>query len=227
MNLNNWKQKGFILAIFGCFQALIFTTLAMFFYPGGTFNDPNTKGYLFWSNLFSDLGRLTAHSGESNLVSSLMYNISLFLMGGLLIFYFIGMLLSFNEVKQGKMYIYIGSVIGIPVSLSFIGASLTPADLFYGIHVSFGIFVFTFTLPLIILYTFGIYINKDYPNIYAFIYIALGIILFIFLLIMSLGFTEKGVEAIFAAGQNIVVIAFTVCFAIQAYGAWKSNKVNN
>ncbi|MHA2390473.1 MAG: hypothetical protein ACXAEX_00750 [Promethearchaeota archaeon] len=225
MNLKNWKQKGFILAIFGCVQALILTTIAMFFYSGGTFNDPNTRGYLFWSNLFSDLGRLTAHSGESNLVSSLIYNISLFLMGVLLVFYFTGMLLSFNEVELGKKYIYAGSVIGIPISLSFIGASLTPADLFYGIHVSFGIFVFTFTLPLIILYTFGIYINKDYPNFYAFIYVALGIILFIFLLIMSLGFTEEGVEAFFAAGQNIVVIALTTCFAIQAYGAWKTNKI--
>jgi len=225
MNLKNWKQKSFILAIFGCVQALIFTTIAMFFYTGGTFNDPNTVGYSFWGNLFSDLGRLTAHSGESNLISSLIYNISLSLMGILLAFYFTGMLRSFNEIERGKKFIYAGSIIGIPISLSFIGASLTPADLFYGIHVSFGIFVFTFTLPLIILYTFGIYINEDYPNIYALIYLALGVILFIFLLIMSLGFTEEGVEAIFATGQNIVVIALTTCFAIQAYGAWKMYKI--
>ncbi|MFX1387499.1 MAG: hypothetical protein ACFE9M_09805 [Promethearchaeota archaeon] len=215
----------FILVIFGCVQALIFTTIAMFFYPGGTFNDPNTKGYLFWSNLFSDLGRFTAHSGESNLISFLIYNISLFLMGGLLIFYFIGMPLQFNEAEKGKQYIYAGSVLGIPICLSFIGASLTPADLFYGIHVSFGTFAFTFTLPVIILYAVGIYLNKDYPNLYSFIYVTLAAILFIFLLIMSLTFTEEGVSAIFAAGQNIVVIALTVCFAIQAYGAWKGQKV--
>jgi hypothetical membrane protein len=156
MDLKIWNQRAFFNAMIGCIQSLIFTTIAMFFYPGGTFNDPSTIGYSFWSNLFSDLGRTVAHSLDSNLISSLIYNSSLFIMGALLIPYFIGMLLQFKERKDGKGFIIAGSIIGIPIAISFIGASLTPADLFYNIHVSFGFFAFGTTLPLVILYTFGI-----------------------------------------------------------------------
>ena len=79
----------FLTAMINCLQFLLLTTIAMFFYPGGTFSDPNTIGYSIWNNLFSDLGRYIAHSGESNLISFFMYNISLFLMGALYIPYFL------------------------------------------------------------------------------------------------------------------------------------------
>jgi len=42
---------------------------------------------------------------------------------------------------------------------------------------------------------------------------------------MASGFTEQEVSGIFAAGQNIVVNAMTITFLIQAYGAWKFNKL--
>ena len=89
MTFKNWRQIAFILAMINCVQFLILTNIAMIFYPGGTFSDPNTNGYSFFGNLFSDLGRYIAHSGESNLISCLMYNSSLFIMGVLLIPYFI------------------------------------------------------------------------------------------------------------------------------------------
>lgn len=230
MDFKIWNQRAFFIAMIGCIQSLIFTTIAMLFYPGGTFNDPSTIGYSFWSNLFSDLGRTVAHSGDSNLISSLIYNSSLFVMGVLLIPYFVGMLLHFKERKDGKGFIIAGSIIGIPIAISFIGASLTPADLFYSIHVTFGFFAFGTTLPLVILYTFGIFQNKGYPNRYGYVYIALGVMLFIFVLLMAFSFSEEGVMAVFAAGQNIIVYGLTGCFLFQAYGAWmelKNIKIDN
>ena len=89
MNIKNWRQIAFIVTMINCIQSLIFTIIAMFFYTGGTFSDTNTVGFLFFSNLFSDLGRTIAHSGASNLISSMIYNTSLFLMGVLFIPFFI------------------------------------------------------------------------------------------------------------------------------------------
>ncbi|MHA2131448.1 MAG: hypothetical protein ACW99L_15900, partial [Promethearchaeota archaeon] len=80
-----WASRVYILLIVNCIQFLILVNVAILFYPGGTFNDPFTSGYSLWSNLFSDLGRFIAHSGESNIITFLIYNVSLFIMGLLLI----------------------------------------------------------------------------------------------------------------------------------------------
>ncbi len=221
MNFKNWIQVAFIIAMINCIQFLIFTNIAMIFYPGGTFSDPNTNGYSFFGNLFSDLGRYIAHSGESNLISCIMYNFSLFIMGILLIPYFFALPYLFRKEGEGKGLAKIGSILGILIGASMAGASLTPADLFYGIHVTFGFIKFFTLLPLAILYALAIRQNKSYHNRYAYVYVVFGIMQFIFLLIMSFSASEQEVSTIFAAGQNIVVIAMAICFLIQAYGAWK------
>ena len=191
----------------------------MFFYTGGTFSDTNTVGFLFFSNLFSDLGRTIAHSGASNLISSMIYNTSLFLMGVLFIPFFIAIPYLFGE--EGKGLAKASSVLGIIVGVGMVGASLTPADLYYQIHVSFGYLSFISLLPLTILYILAIIQNKTYNNQYAYVYLVFGIIQVIFLFIMSFSASEQRVLTIFAAGQSVVVISMIVCFFIQAYGARK------
>lgn len=52
---------------------LILTTIAMLVYPGGIESDPTTVGYLFFTNFFSDLGRIIAFSGTSNLASRSLF----------------------------------------------------------------------------------------------------------------------------------------------------------
>ena len=221
MNLKNWRQHAFFLAMITCIQFLILTNISMIFYPGGTFSDPNTVGYSFFRNLFSDLGRFTAHSGDSNLVSFVMYNISLFLLGVLLIPNFFAFPYIFSEKEEGKGYSKIGSALGIIVSVSMVGASLTPADLLYGVHISLGFLKFVLLLPLAFFYALAIIQNKSYSNHYATIYIVFGIIQLIFLVIMTFGASREEVSIIFAAGQNIVVNAMVLCFLVQMYGAWK------
>jgi hypothetical membrane protein len=221
MNFKNWRQIAFILAMVNCIQSLIFTILAMLFYPGGTFSDTNTIGFSFFSNLFSDLGRTIAHSGASNLVSSMIYNISLFIMGMLFIPFFIATPYLFRKTGEGKGLAIASSSLGIIVGIGMVGASLTPADLYYQIHVNFGYLSFISLLPLTILYIIAIFQNKTYHNQYAYVYLVFGIIQVIFLMIMSFSASEEGVLTIFAAGQSILVIAMTVNFFIQAYGGWK------
>lgn len=204
-----------------CVQFLVLTNISMFFYPGGTFNDPNTSGYSILGNLFSDLGRYVAHSGESNIVACVLYNTSLFLMGVLLIPYFVAMPSLFGEKGEGRGFCFAGSIIGVLVSIAMAGASLTPADLLYEIHVSFGAIKFFSLIPLVMLYITAIFENKAYPDQYAVIFIVFGVMQFIFLIIMSFSASEQEISVVFAAGQNIVVNAMAICFLVQAYGAWK------
>ncbi|MFW9828187.1 MAG: hypothetical protein ACFFEY_11370 [Candidatus Thorarchaeota archaeon] len=224
MKFRNWRQIAFVVAIITCIQSIILTVIAMLFYAGGTFSDPNTVGYTFFGNIFSDLGRLIAHSGESNIISFIIYNTSLFLMGVLLIPFFVATPYLFKKEGEGMGLAKASSLLGILVAISMAGASLTPADLYYNIHVSFGFFSFIALLPLTILYILAIFQNKTYHNRYAYVYIFFGIMQVIFLLIMSLGTSEQGVSTIFAAGQNIIVITMAISFFIQAYGASKTEK---
>ena len=53
---------------------ILFNALGMFFYPGGTINNPDQIGYAFTQNFFSDLGNSISYSGESNLISFLLFN---------------------------------------------------------------------------------------------------------------------------------------------------------
>ena len=230
MKIKNWKW-AFFLVMINCCQFLILTNIAMFFYPGGTITDPNTSGYSLWKNLFSDLGRYITPSGESNLISFVLYNISLFLMGVLLIPYFVVMPQLFKDKEgikvEGRGLCVAGSIIGIPIAISMIGASLTPADLLYGIHVSFGFVKFILLIPQVLLYSMAIFQNKIYPKRYAYVFMIFGIMQLIFVSIMFFSVSQEELSIIFAAGQNIVVYAMTVCYLIEGYGAWKLMKFNS
>ena len=43
---------------------LVFTTVAMIMYPGGTIHDSSTESYQFFYNFFSNLGEWTARNRE-------------------------------------------------------------------------------------------------------------------------------------------------------------------
>ena len=48
--------------------------ISMYLYPGGNIHDPLQTGYSFTHNFLSDLGGMNSRSGESNIVSSYIFN---------------------------------------------------------------------------------------------------------------------------------------------------------
>ena len=54
---------------------LVFTTVAMIMYPGGTIHDSSTEGYQFFYNFFSNLGDLY---GQLEMESQIKYQLDLF-----------------------------------------------------------------------------------------------------------------------------------------------------
>ena len=221
MTTKNWREIAYILAIIGSIQSFVLSTIAMFFYTGGTASNPSSPGYTFLENILSDLGRLYAYSGQFNLVSCILYNISLFFMGALLIPYFLAVPKIFNGLKEARWFCIAGSVVGFFLAIMLIGASLTPADLFLDIHLMFGMLAFFVGIPLAVLFSVAIVTNKEYPNIYAIIYAVLGVVLFIFIISMFQDVGSPVITPKFAIGQKIVVYTMLICFFFEAYGARK------
>ena len=89
--MKNWKKIGGIIGAGGCLQFLIFSTIAMFNYSGGTSWNKSAEGYTFWHNVMSDLGRTVSYSGISNTFSSTIFNTSLIFFGISIIIIYLSM----------------------------------------------------------------------------------------------------------------------------------------
>ena len=89
--MKSFKKLGGIIGVVGCLQFLIFSTIAMFNYTGGTSWDKSAEGYTFWHNVMSDLGRTVSYSGISNTFSSALFNSSLFIFGMSIVIIYLSM----------------------------------------------------------------------------------------------------------------------------------------
>ena len=84
MKINSISQGYLGIGLF-----LVFTTVAMIMYPGGTIHDASTVGYQFFYNFFSNLGEWTARNGEPNKISAYLFNSALMILAlSYFIFYF-------------------------------------------------------------------------------------------------------------------------------------------
>lgn len=101
---------------------------------------------------------------------------------------------------------------------SYIGIAFTPADLHLEWHGNFILLAFSSFLLVVILYTIAIFLNKDYPNRYAYVYLVFAVLLAAYLWLLFLGPNDIRVQA---TGQKVIVYAEIICMFIQAFGAWK------
>ncbi|MHA1929250.1 MAG: hypothetical protein ACTSV2_11810 [Candidatus Thorarchaeota archaeon] len=211
----NWYDVSFTLCVVGMIQALVLLPVAIIAYTGGSAVDPDSPGFSMLHNFLSDLGRTVAYSGNSNLISSLIFNASLFLTGALMIPYFIALPKIFQGTREPLWFSILGSVIGVIFALTFIGGALTPSDLYMETHLMFGALAFVSGLPIVVFHTFAILGFPSYPNRYALVYLALGIILSLFLYAMfQAGSTELSLTV--TIGQKFVVVSIMLCFLLQS-----------
>lgn len=116
-------------SLIGFTQFLIFPTIAMFFYGGGTPMDHSITGYTFWENFLSDLGRTVAYNGVKNTISSPLFNSSLALFGFSLILLYSSMFRLIPSLLG-----YLTSLTGIVSGIGMIIISLTPDNLYPDQH---------------------------------------------------------------------------------------------
>ncbi len=216
-----WVHITCLLGTIACIQGIVLKFVAMGFYAGGSSENPSTPGFSFWENVLSDLGMLTAHSGRQNLVSAALFGSSLFIAGALLIPFFIAFPSLFSRARGAKKYAIAGGILGILMASAFIGGSVTPADIFYDIHVKFGALSFLTALPVTITLAAAIFLDFPYPKRFAWTYVALGIIIAIVLIALVLSSGTGTTTIVLAVGQKIMVFSILGCFMYQTYGARK------
>ncbi|MHA1979450.1 MAG: hypothetical protein ACW98I_21300 [Candidatus Hodarchaeales archaeon] len=216
------KEYIFPLTVIGSIQFLILSIIAMFTYSGGTRLDPMSKGYSFFSNFFSDLGRTISYSGEVNTVSAVIFFITLIGLGLSFLGYFLLIPELFTHTPEGKKYGKLASLIGKCAVVAFIGIAFAPANLLPLVHdllVISGFALVAFVSGIAFLLT-----SKDrrFSRKYTINFIVL------FLVILCYGGLSLFIPTIItpthllirATIQKIVVYTLIFSFLFQNYGAW-------
>lgn len=224
MNKIRLIKSTLIFTIVGCIQFLILTSLAMIFYPGGTRDNYYEAKYNFLENFFSDLGRVETFLGESNIVSRSLFTAALTIVGLALIAYFIIFPFFITENKAAKWLSIIGSINGFVSGINYIGIGFAPYDIspeIGALHTNFVYIAFTSSILTILLYTIAIFLEKDYPNIYSWIYIIFGLILVGYLIILYAGPSTSTYAGLLVnvVGQKVIVYSEIIFFGIQAVGS--------
>ena len=136
------------------FIPIVFTigiVISMYYYPGGNIHDPLQTGYSFTHNFLSDLGGMNARSGESNIVSSYIFNACMisFFLGGIA-FLFVPEL--FKHDRTNYYLAIVGSIFFVMGACFFAGVGFTPHDLYLDQHIFFAINGFRLMVPAGIFY---------------------------------------------------------------------------
>ena len=217
------KTCSFVLNIIGCIQFIILTSIAMFFYKGGTYIDPSTPHYVFWYNYFSDLGRTVAHSEIPNTVSFALFTVSLSIWGAFQIPFYIIFPKFFKDSKQLKKYYLPGSILGVLTGIFYIGIALTPSDITNLLHDLFVFLGFGSIFLSILLYAILIFKDSNYNNTYSKFFTLTAAILCVYFVILALtpySQTTVGLY-IYVVGQKFMIYTLLMCGIIQSFGALK------
>jgi hypothetical protein len=223
MNSSFWQKNVFHYVFLGCGLFVLLTVIAMFTYPGGLYTGELTTHYDFFRNFFSDLGRITAEGGKSNLVSAILFFLALSIAGIGLIFFFIAFRQFFKGSQTVNIISLAGTMVGVASGLLFIGIACAPYDLLLDIHYQFVFWAFRTFFIAVSIYAYVIFHQTLYPHRYGWVFAAFAIFLAAYI-----GLLEFGPEAstptglvIQATGQKIIVYVSIISVMIQARLAYR------
>ena len=202
---------------------ITFNVFAMFFYPGSTFLNNLSTGYLFTQNFLSDLGRTLTFSGEVNFLSSRLFNMSLILAGGIFSLFYLHVRKVFNTENQ-RALAFIGSFFGLMGGLSMMGVGLTPADLYLEIHIICATWLFRFFFVASVCYSFVIFRHSQLKNKYAGGYLVFTFSILLYILISELGPDPKISQfalTLQVVSQKVILLIFMASIYIQTLGLKK------
>lgn len=212
-------KRVYLLAITGIFLYIILIVIAMFYYPGGIMDDQMTRGYSFWENTISDLGRVKAWNDQSNITSMLLFSFA----NGIHIFTMIPFYMVFMSIFEDRNLEHktstIGSYFGILTSIAFIGILFTPADVLNTLHWFFAYIIYSSTLFMGIFYSITLFFSDNFTKKFACIFTMLFIIYFIALLVGLIGIIYS--RTIMVIGQKIMTFVLLIDFSILICRIWK------
>ncbi|MBU2590875.1 MAG: hypothetical protein ABIJ24_04840 [Nitrospinota bacterium] len=221
--LNKWP---FHFAIFTSIQFIVLTIVAIFFYPGGAILDQTGLGYPFFQAFYSELGMTVTSGGKSNLTSAIIFTIALTVTGlGISVFH-IAIRRFFLEPGMVRTISTAGSVFGVISGVLYIAAALRPGNLFWEEHIFLATLASQSFLAAALCYTIAIFTNKNYPNVYALVYILFAVLLIGYILLCEYGPRVETSDGfiIQATCQKVIVLSAIVCKLIQSWGALRQEE---
>jgi hypothetical membrane protein len=221
MKLGNREKKAYLFSLIGCIQYIILIFIAMLFYTGGTEDNPKVPGYSFWGNSLSDLGRTVAYSGHLNTTSMIIFSITLIIWAISIIPFFIALRGLFLQEKLQKQLTFIGLIFGIITGISLIGIAFTPDDILDNFHMIFVYIGYTSLFIAGLLYSIAMYLNKEFPRTFMYLFIIFTVVHFITSMMGLVGLASA--LTLMVIGQKIGRYTTVICFAIVSYGMWKNN----
>ena len=237
-------MKNYILKYFPFYGLAIFflcNIIAMYFYPGGYFDNPENQGYDFFRNYLSQLGRIRAYAIDSNgyelsnMVSFRIWSSGMATTGLIFIIYYIT-LPTFFETKKIAI---LGSFLGVISCMCFILTGITPGDVILNLshysnpdlsintiyvkdlHKFFANNIFYFGLLSSLIYSYVIYQSKEIDSIYGMGYYSFSVIIFLYVLILIYGpspFSSESALIFQVTAQKIVSISWVMCTFILSVG---------
>lgn len=195
----------------------------MQYYPGGTILDREAKGYSFYTNFFSDLGRTRSWDGHANTKSNLLFKTSLYIVGGSLCLFFLILPGLFRQ-PEAKLLATISMVAGFIAASCYIGVANNPLNQDYAAHTIFVRVGFIAFLVMSLFYSLAIRTEPTYPNSYANAFNWFMLLLAVQIIIMLFGPRSwHSPFALFlqATAQKVVVYAEIFCMLYQRIGAFR------
>ena len=225
MKKSNFKfWQGYI----GISVFVIFNTIAMIFYPGGTYLDSSTEGYHFFYNFFSNLGEWTARNGEINTFSASLFNSSLIIFAISYFSFFISFLsLQVKYINSKWLRLFLVASIFVSIS-SFIFISVFSAEetsKFW--HLVFVKMAFRTLFIHAVLQTYIVIKIPKFDQFISFATLGFTILLFLFLIIMDFGPSALGSrEGLFiqVTAQKTIVAGILIYFFFQIRTALRLSK---
>jgi len=225
MKKSNFKfWQGYLgISIF-----VIFNTIAMLFYPGGTYLDSSTEGYHFFYNFFSNLGEWTARNGEINTFSAALFNSSLIIFAISYFSFFISFLsLEVKFINSKWLRFFLVASISVSIS-SFIFISVFSAEetsKFW--HLVFVKMAFRTLFIHAVLQTYIVIKIPKFDQFISFATLGFTILLFLFLIVMDFGPSAHGSqEGLFVqvTAQKTIVAGIMIYFFFQIRTALRLSK---
>ena len=219
MNLNRWRKFAGISVIIGNVLFWLLLVVAMFFYTGGTMDSPFTPGYSFWGNTISDLGRTISYNGGFNITSMILFTLALILFALLSIPLYLVFPKLFTTKPIESISAKVGSVLGFITSIGLIGIVFTPADIANTLHWMFAYVMYIALFFSGAFYVISLFLNPHVPKIYAKIFTAYCIVLFVSLMVIIIGSPVSRVYLVVA--QKIAHISVAFGYIVLGYGILK------
>lgn len=208
---------------------ILMISLAMFAYPGGTYRDISTQGYIFSQNFLSDLGRWSAWNEEQNFYSSFLFGFA-FIMVGSVFSLFFWMLPALFRREEYYFIAKVGSTAGIIGGVFILGVGLTPGDIATAGHMIFATWFIRFFLIAAFCYSYVFYQSKLMETKYASGYALFTFLIAVYIVILEFGPSIQ--ESLWALkvqviSQKIICLTFILAVAYQTVGNAKIQAISS